>query len=99
MLCFTCDQPDVIDEHAVEGEDVARGCVGQALVPAEPGGGGDCGAMVGYVDDGAYSYAHSDPTILYSPVSMNFWRTEWTAINLTLMLGPPQYIQLRQKNC
>ena len=24
----------------------------------------DCGNMVGYVDDGAYSYAHKDPAVL-----------------------------------
>ena len=24
----------------------------------------NCGELVGYVDDGAYSYAHSDPSVL-----------------------------------
>ena len=26
-LCFTCDQPDVIHEHEVDGQDHGRGCV------------------------------------------------------------------------
>ena len=28
-LVFTCDQPDVIHEHEVDGNDLQRGCVGQ----------------------------------------------------------------------
>ena len=64
-LCFTCDQPDVIHEHPVDGQDLHRGCVGgQEVGLEEPGGKGDCGDMVGYVDDGAYSYAHRDPVVL-----------------------------------
>ena len=70
-LCFTCDQPDVVHEHPVDGHEVHRGCAvggqqhgdGQGG-PVEPGGDGDCGDMVGYVDDGAYSYAHEDPAVL-----------------------------------
>ena len=52
-LCFTCDQPDVIHEHPVVGQELHRGCAGgQAEEGAErhPGGDGDCGDMVGYVD-------------------------------------------------
>ena len=87
-LCFTCDQPDVIHEHAVDGGDVARGCVGQALVPAEPGGGGDCGAMVGYVDDGAYSYAHSDPAVLSQVLTRKYnLLEEWISGN-RLVINP-----------
>ena len=54
-LCFTCDQPDAVHEHPVDGLDPQRGCVG--VVPADVqvhGGPGDCGELVGYVDDGAY---------------------------------------------
>ena len=65
-LCFTCDQPDVLHDHSVDGQELYRGCQAHAVVPVEvegqvdqPGGGGDCGELVGYVDDGAYSYAHS----------------------------------------
>ena len=37
-----------------------------------PGGQGDCGDMIGYVDDGAYSYAHSDPTTLSEVLTRKF---------------------------
>ena len=39
------------------------GCVG-TRDDQVPEGQGDCGALVGYVDDGAYSYAHTDPGVL-----------------------------------
>ena len=83
-LCFTCDQPDVIHDHAVDAQDLHRGCGqvalrqagrdvqdGEADAPQLVGlleeireADGDCGDMVGYVDDGAYSYAHKDPAVL-----------------------------------
>ena len=66
-FCFTCDQPDVIHDHEVKGEELHRGCGVQQL-PSNKGGIGqggvevqgthqketDCGELVGYVDDGAY---------------------------------------------
>ena len=72
-LCFTCDQPDVTHEHPVVGQDFHRGCaggVGQG--PAVEGGAGDCGELVGYVDDGAYSYAHRDPLVLSQVLSRKY---------------------------
>ena len=68
-LCFTCDQPDTVHEHQVDGQDLHRGCgvaEGDQVAEGEQvqGGKGDCGNMIGYVDDGAYSYAHSDPATL-----------------------------------
>ena len=72
-LCFTCDQPDVVHDHPVDGQDLHRGCLApvDATQVLEEGGhgdqgvgGGDCGELVGYVDDRAYSYAHSDPTVI-----------------------------------
>ena len=27
-LCFTCDQPDIIHDHVVDGQDLHRGCGG-----------------------------------------------------------------------
>ena len=84
-MCFTCDQPDVIHHHPIDGHDLHRGCGtvdyglevadlpvvavegqgdhldhGKGTVPAE----GSCGELVGYVDDGAYSYAHTSPVVL-----------------------------------
>ena len=72
-LCFTCDQPDVTHEHPVVGQDFHRGCaggVGQG--PAVEGGAGDCGELVGYVDDGAHSYAHRDPLVLSQVLSRKY---------------------------
>ena len=81
-LIFTCDQPDVIHDHQIDGQKLDRGCSdqvqrhmanvqgpdpssqadeGQDLVQGEGVG---CGVLVGYVDDGAYSFAHSDPAVL-----------------------------------
>ena len=36
------------------------------------GGAGDCGELVGYVDDGAYSYAHRDPLVLSQVLSRKY---------------------------
>ena len=50
------------------------GCAGGGLQGGnvEPGGDGDCGEMVGYVDDGAYSYAHSDPEVMSRVLSRKY---------------------------
>ena len=55
----------MIHEHPVVGQDLHHGC-GQVVDGGSEaeGGAGDCGEMVGYVDDGAYGYAHSDPAVL-----------------------------------
>ena len=74
-LCFTCDQPDVVHEHPVDGQHHQRGCAGsggQHVGNIVPGGDGDCGDMVGYVDDGAYIYAHEDPTVLSEVLSRKY---------------------------
>ena len=88
-LCFTCDQPDAVHEHPVDGLDPQRGCVG--VVPADvqvPGGPGDCGELVGYVDDGAYSYAHADPVILSRVLTRKFQLLEnWVSDN-KLVINP-----------
>ena len=64
-LCFTCDQPDVVHDHPLDGEDLQRGCQVQTLL-SEPTarGAAACGELVGYVDDGAYSFANSDPYVI-----------------------------------
>ena len=36
-LCFTCDQPDVIHEHPVNGQDLHRGC-GEGVHEQQGGG-------------------------------------------------------------
>ena len=82
-LCYTCDQPDVIHEHLVDGHDLQRGCGGsQEQVHAEPGGESDCGTMVGYVDVGAYSYAHVDPVVLSQLLTRKYsLREDWISGN------------------
>ena len=88
-LCFTCDQPDVTHEHPVAGQDTHRGCGGdQGLGQVVPGGNGDCGTMVGYVDDGAFSYAHSDPAILSQVLTRKYNLLEnWISGN-KLVINP-----------
>ena len=64
-LCFTCDQPDAVHGHKVDGQVLHRGCQDQGGAGAGQADGGDhCGELVGYVDDGAYSYADSNPAVL-----------------------------------
>ena len=65
-LCFTCDQPDVIHDHPVDGQDLHRGCFHDVQGQERPSQDvepaaiqeGDCGTLVGYVDDGS---CHSVP--------------------------------------
>jgi hypothetical protein len=88
-LCFTCDQPDVVHDHPVDGQDLHCGCAGGhvRLDPDRVVGGpvepvGDCGDMVGYVDDGAYSYAHTDPTVLSQVLTRKYGLLEeWISAN------------------
>ena len=88
-LCFTCDQPDVTHEHCVTGHDIHRGCESeQDQDLMVPGGKGDCGAMVGYVDDGAFSYAHSDPATLSQVLTRKYRLLEnWISGN-KLVINP-----------
>ena len=82
-VIFTCDQPDVIHDHQVDGQDIHRGCLQGAQLQQE-----GCGEMVGYVDDGAYSYAHDDPAVL-SQVLTNKYNLleEWMHAN-KLVINP-----------
>ena len=94
-LCFTCDQPDVIHDHPVDGQELHRGCQAHAVVPVEvdgqvdqPGGVGDCGELVGYVDDGAYSYAHSNPTVISGVLTEKYNMLEQWMNNNKLVINP-----------
>ena len=98
-LIFTCDQPDVIHDHQIDGQKLDRGCGDQVLepssqrdegqdlhVPGEHGGG--CGVLIGYVDDGAYSFAHSDPAVLSQVLTSKYNRLEdWMNAN-KLVINP-----------
>jgi hypothetical protein len=117
-LCFTCDQPDVIHGHQVDGQELHRGCGGHAVsgdgraeqdhqVPVldagdrglvhEEGVNGrdaaevqeeDCGELVGYVDDGAYSFAHVDPTVLSRVLTEKYNMLEDWMNNNMLVINP-----------
>ena len=105
-LCFTCDQPDVVHEHVIDGQDQDRGCVGGTRQgQAEPGSRGDYGTMVGYVDDGAYSYAHTDPAVLSQVLTRKYDLLEdWISGNRLvinpdkthLMVMSPKKIKLKR---
>ena len=88
-LCFTCDQPDVTHEHPVDGQELHRGCVQVEDEGIDAAGGvGDCGEMVGYVDDGAFSYAHKDPNILSAVLTRKYsLLEEWIQGN-KLVINP-----------
>ena len=83
-LLFTCDQPDVVHEHKVDASKVDRGCRehdqagghGHVHQVAADRDGGDCGLLVGYVDDGAYSVSSTDPTELSRIMNRKYSRLE-----------------------
>ena len=89
-LCFTCDQPDVIHDHLVDGQDVHRGCQAHAGEHQEPDGGGDggCGELVGYVDDGAFSFSHTDPEVLSRVLTRKYNQLEQWMNNNRLVINP-----------
>ena len=79
-VCFTCDQPDAIHDHPVIGHGLDRGCTGQ--------GGGSCGELVGYVDDGAYSFAHTDTAVLSRVLTEKYNLLEQWMNNNKLVVNP-----------
>lgn len=90
-LLFTREQPDVIHEHEVDGQDPERGCGAQGgQVQGDDAGVGQvgCGELVGYVDDGAFSYADADPAVLSQVLSRKFNMLEqWMHAN-KLVINP-----------
>ena len=58
------------------------------MLGEEPGGKGDCGELVGYVDDGAYSYANKDPAVLSQVLTRKYeLLEEWISGN-KLVINP-----------
>ena len=93
-LLFTCDQPDVTHEHTVNAQDADRGCGRreQGVDGQDLGHGGDfevgCGELVGYVDDGAYSYSDANPATLSQVLTRKFEMLQlWMNAN-RLVLNP-----------
>ena len=84
-LCFTCDQPDVVHDHPVDGQDLHRGCQAHAEGQVDQA---ECGELVGYVDDGAYSFAHSDPTVLSRVLTEKYNVLEDWMNNNKLVINP-----------
>ena len=77
------------EAQAVEGGEVQGEVVGEEVVQAGPGQvAGGCGVMVGYVDDGAYSYASSDPIVLSNVLTQKYEKlAEWMNAN-KLVINP-----------
>ena len=48
-------------DHPVDGQDLHRGCQAHAEGQVNQA---ECGELVWYVDDGAYSFVYSVPTVL-----------------------------------
>ena len=79
-LLFTCDQPDVVHDHQIESEEQNRGCMYQNISQAEESI--HCGELVGYVDDGAYSFGHRDPGLVSQVLTNKYSRLEcWMSAN------------------
>ena len=92
-LLFTCDQPDVTHEHPVNAQDADRGCGRreQGVDGQDLGHGGDfevgCGELVGYVDDGAYSYSDANPATLSQVLTRKFEMLQlWMNANICFQL-------------
>ena len=93
-LCFTCDQPDVVHNHPISGQDLHRGCQEQQQATENEGehGGGhegdNCGELVGYVDDGAYSVSHADPRVLSEVLTEKYSMLHQWMNNNKLVINP-----------
>ena len=100
-LCFTCDQPDIIHDHIVDGQDLLRGCGGSDNAVShdeqvqEPNNSdiqqreeNNCGELVGYVDDGAYGYAHHDPVTLLRVLTTKYEKLEYWMNGNKLVIKP-----------
>ena len=81
-LCFTVDQPDVIHDHSVEVNNDIDSADGLANEDD------NCGQFVGYVDDGAYSYAHREPNVLSSVLNDKFQAMESWMTSNKLVINP-----------
>ena len=79
-LCFTIDQPDVTHDHHVVRSHTAEAdhCIDYD----------GCGQFVGYVDDGAFSYAHRDPVTLSRVLTSKFENLKTWMINNKLVINP-----------
>ena len=98
-LIFTCDQPDVIHEHHIDRQQADRGCSNRNEAAYGEHGGdiaqagtsqpdGGCGVLVGYVDDGAFSYACEDPLELSNVLTSKYNKlAEWMNSN-KLVINP-----------
>ena len=56
---------------------------------AQVDGGADCGELVGYVDDGAFSFAQSNPTVISRELTEKYDILEdWMNNNNKLVINP-----------
>ena len=75
--------------HPIDGQDLQRGCQVHQLGAEEDEQGGEaCGELVGYVDDGAYSFGHADPKVLSEVLTEKYTQLEdWMNKN-RLVINP-----------
>ena len=80
----------MIHDHLVNVQDVHRCCQAHAGEPQEPDGGegGGCGELVGYVDDGAFSFSHKDPEVLSRVLTQKYNQLEQWMNNNRLVINP-----------
>ena len=90
-LCFTIDQPDAVHDHFVNGKDLHRGCLDQVHEGVGHEDHGDreegCGELVGYVDDGAYSFGHYDPKVISQVLTKKYNQLENWMVNNKLVIN------------
>ena len=94
-LLFTCDQPDVIHEHGIQGQDPNRGCgvdgrqvMGLDAQEVDEHDQVKCGELVGYVDDGAYTISDKSSAVLSEMLTKKFKMLEqWMHAN-KLVINP-----------
>ena len=66
VLLVTSQMWSISNKHPIYRQELQLGCVADDRqgVQGQPGSDGDCGDMIGYVDDGAYSYVHACSLII-----------------------------------
>ena len=106
-LIFTCDQPDVVHNHPVDINRFDRGCsFSSSMQLSEESrdtineNGHGCGLFVGYVDDGAFSYASSNPAVLSTIMTYKYDKmSDWMKANRLVINPDKTHLMVMAKRC
>ena len=99
-LIFTCDQPDAIHDHEVDSTKNDRGCSSIVAKSSKNGKNLNCGLLVGYVDDGAYSFAARDPQVLSNIMTEKFDRLAgWMTANKLVNNPDKTHLMVMGRQC